>query len=182
MPAFVPEMLAAFDLHDIRRLQVAHALDMGQREGIGFVADVHHEAAHHRQGQRYLKVETTALACRLLQHHRAAQLPDHVLHCIQADAATGHLGDRVAQTETGQEQERQQLLFTQLSSGLRGRQTSFNDASAELFQIHAVAVIAQFEHQQTGLMRSAQANQTFSRLAGQQALFRGFDAVVDRIA
>ncbi|MCY1178859.1 hypothetical protein D9M73_192320 [compost metagenome] len=31
-------------------------------------------------------------------------------------------------------------------------------------------------------MGRAQANQTFSRLAGQQALFREFDAVVDRVA
>ncbi|MNS25626.1 hypothetical protein D3C72_575240 [compost metagenome] len=182
MPAFVPEMLAAFDLHDIRRLQVAHALNVRQREGIGFVADFHHQAAHHRQGQRHLKVETTALARRLLQHHRAAQLPDHVLHRIQADAATGHLGDLVAQTETGQEQERQQFLFAQLSGGFREGQISFNDAATELFQVHAVTVVAQFKHQQTGLMGRAQANQTFRRLAGQQALLRGFDAVVDRVA
>ncbi len=63
-------------------------------------------------------METTALARRLLQHHRAAQLPDHVLDRVQADAASGHFGDLVAQAETGQEQEGQQLLFAQAGGGL----------------------------------------------------------------
>ncbi|MNO75825.1 hypothetical protein D3C76_668870 [compost metagenome] len=182
MPAFVPEMLATFDLHNIRRLQITHALNVRQRKGIGLVANLHHQAAHHRQGQRHFKMETTALARRLLQHHRTAQLPDHVLHRIQADATTGHLGDPVAQAETGQEQERQQLFFAQLRGGFCGGQISFNDTATDFFQIHAITVIAQFKHQQTSLMRSAQTNQTFRRLAGQQALFREFDAVVDRVA
>jgi len=114
MSAFVPEMLATFDLHDVLWLQIAHALDVRQRKGIGFLADLHHQTAHYRQGQRHFQMKATALARRLLQHHCTAQLPDHVLHRVEADATPRHFGDGVAQAETWQEQERQQFFFAQL--------------------------------------------------------------------
>ncbi|MNY29999.1 hypothetical protein D3C86_1640780 [compost metagenome] len=78
----MPEVLPTLDLHNVRRLQIAHAFDMREREGIGFVADFHHQTAHHRQGQRHFEVEAAALARRLFQHHRTAQLADHVLHRV----------------------------------------------------------------------------------------------------
>ncbi|MNG06207.1 hypothetical protein D3C84_894350 [compost metagenome] len=112
MPAFVPEMLTPLDLHDVRGFQIAHAFDVSQREGVSLSADFHHQAAHHRQGQRYFEMETAALARRLLQFHCAAQLADHVLHRVQPDAAPGDFRNGVAQAEARQEQERQQLLFT----------------------------------------------------------------------
>jgi len=58
---------------------------------------------------------------------------------------------------------------------------AFDDAAADLFQVDTIAVVTQFEHQQTGLMRSTQADQALFGLALEQALFRGFDAVVDRV-
>ena len=103
----MPEVLAAFQLHDVVGRQVAHAFDMRQGKGIGFFADFHHQAAHHRQGQRHLKMEATALPRRLFQHHCAAQLANHMLHRVQAHTAPGHFGDFVPQAEPRQEQEGQ---------------------------------------------------------------------------
>ncbi|MNF92286.1 hypothetical protein D3C84_749260 [compost metagenome] len=127
-------------------------------------------------------MEATAFTCRLLQHDRSAQLADHVLHCVQADTAPGDFSDCVAQTETGQEQERQQLLFTQLRGRIGRGQLALDDAAPDLLQIDAITVIAQLQHQQAGLMGGAQTDQAFLRLAGQQALFRGFDSVIHGVA
>jgi len=89
-----------------------------QRKRIGFLADLHHQTAHHGQGQRHFQMKAAALARRLLQHHCAAQLPDHVLHRVEADATPRHFGDRVAQAEARQEQEGQQFFFAQLRRSL----------------------------------------------------------------
>eukprot|EP00659_Diplonema_papillatum_P016151 gene16150-biopygen16266 len=182
MPAFVPEMLAAFQLHDVVGRKIAHALDVGQREGVGLFANFHHQAAHYRQGQRHLQVEATALPRRLLQHHRAAQLAHHMLHRIQADPAPRDLGDLVPQAEPRQEQEREQFLFAQAQGGFQRRQMPIDDGAAQALQVDTVTVVAQLQHQQAGLVRRPQADQAFSRFAGQQALLGHFNAVVHSIA
>ncbi|MOA02336.1 hypothetical protein D3C78_1217830 [compost metagenome] len=64
-------------------------------------------------------MKATALARRLLQHHRTAQLANHVLNSVEADAPPGHFGDRVAQAETGEKQERQQFFLAQLRRRFR---------------------------------------------------------------
>jgi len=66
-------------------------------------------------------MEAAAVPRRLLRHPRAAQLADHVLHRIQADATARDFGDLVPQAEPRQKQERQQFLFTQAQGGIHGR-------------------------------------------------------------
>ncbi|KPZ35633.1 hypothetical protein AN901_203854 [Pseudomonas syringae pv. theae] len=110
-------MLTPFQLQNVVRLQVTHALDVGQREGIGFAADFNHQAAHHRKGQWHFDPETTALACPLLQFDAAVHLANHVLHGVKADTAPGNLRDLVAHAETRQEQKAQQFFFAHLFGG-----------------------------------------------------------------
>ena len=101
MPAFVPEVLTAFKLHDVFGLQVAHALDMGQREGIRLVCHFNHQAAHHGQSQRHLKVEAAAMLRGVLQHNGTAQQAHHMLYGIQPHTAPRDFGHGVAQAEAG---------------------------------------------------------------------------------
>ncbi|MNN70505.1 hypothetical protein D3C81_1863580 [compost metagenome] len=72
MPAFVPEMLAPFDLHDLLGGHFQRAFDVGKREGIGLATHLDHQAAHHRQGQWHLQMEATALTRHLGQLDGAA--------------------------------------------------------------------------------------------------------------
>ncbi|MCY1396069.1 hypothetical protein D9M71_110290 [compost metagenome] len=103
MATFEPEVLTPFDLDDVGCRQIDRALDVRQRKAIGLAADFDHQATHHRQRQRHFQVKSAALPCHLLQRDRTAQLPDHVLDCIEPDPAAGHLRDRVTQAEAGQE-------------------------------------------------------------------------------
>jgi len=182
MPTFVPEVLTALDLYDVFGRHFKGALDMRQRERISLATDFHHQAAHHRQGQRHLQVETTALAGQLRQLDRTTQVADHVLHRIQADTTARHFGDLVAQTEARQEQEGQQLGFAHLRYGVGRRQAALDDVALEALKVDARAIIAQFEDQQPGLVRGAQADRTSLRFARQQAPLGQFNAMVDGIA
>jgi len=181
MPAFMPEVLAAFKLHDFVRLQVTHTLDMRQREGIGLVCDLNHQAADHGQGQRYFQMEAATTLRSVLQHNGTAQQAHHVLNGVQPHATPRNLGHDVTQAEPRQKQKGQQFFFAQLRHRRLGRQLTLNDSAAQTIQINTGPVIAQFKHQQTGLMGDAQADQTFGRFTRKQPLLRSFDAVIDGI-
>ncbi|MNP05335.1 hypothetical protein D3C76_972830 [compost metagenome] len=140
---FVPEVLAPFDLHDLFGGHLQGAFDMRQREGIRFAAHLHHQAAHHRQGQRHLQVEAAALPRQLRQLDRAAQLADHVLHGIQANPAPRHLGHGVAQAETGQEQERHQLRLAHPGHRVGRRHGTLDDSAAQALKVDTGAIVDQ---------------------------------------
>ncbi|MNN23374.1 hypothetical protein D3C81_1367700 [compost metagenome] len=107
MPALVPKMLTALDLHDLLGRHFQGALDMRQRERISLTADFHHEAADHRKRQRHFQMEAAALAGLLGQLDRAAQVPHQMLHRVQANTAAGDFGHFVAHAEARQKQEGQ---------------------------------------------------------------------------
>ena len=65
---------------------------------------------------------------------------------------------------------------------LLGGQLTLDDCAAQTLQIDSGTVIAQFQHQQPGLVGDTQADQPFGWLARQQALLRSFDTVIDGIA
>ena len=182
MATLVPEVLATFELDDLLRFQLAHALDVRQREGVGLLADLHHQAAHHGQGQRHLDVKQRSLPLALLHAHAAAQLADHVLHGVQSDAATGHLGDLLAHAEAGQEEKRQEFLLAQLRHGLGGGELAIEHGLAQALQIDAAAVVAQFQDQHAGVVAGADGDPALGRLAGGEAGFRRLDTVIDGIA
>ncbi|MCY1414166.1 hypothetical protein D9M71_296090 [compost metagenome] len=155
---------------------------MRQREGVSLPAHLDHQAANDRQGQRYLKMEATALPCHLGQFDRAAQLADQVLHRIQPHTAPGHFGNLVTQAETGQEQERQQLRLTHPRHRVSGRQGALDDAAAQALQVDTGAIVDQLQAEHARLVRSPQADHPLVRLARQQAPLGQLDAVVDGIA
>lgn len=118
----------------------------------------------------------------MLHAHAAAQLADHVLHGVQSDAATGHLGDLLAHAEAGQEEKRQEFLLAQLRHGLGGGELAIEHGLAQALQIDAAAVVAQFQDQHAGVVAGADGDPALGRLAGGEAGFRRLDTVIDGIA
>ena len=87
-----------------------------------------------------------------------------MLHGVQSDAATGHLGDLLAHAEAGQEEKRQEFLLAQLRRGLGGGELAIEHGLAQALQIDAAAVVAQFQDQHAGVVAGADGDPALGRL------------------
>ena len=102
-------MLATLGDADRVARHLEGADDVREREGIGLAADLDQQRPDHRQSERQLELE--ARPAPRLRHDAddPADLLDHVLDDVQADAAARYLGHALLHGEAGQEQELEQL-------------------------------------------------------------------------
>ncbi|MCY1228560.1 hypothetical protein D9M72_408830 [compost metagenome] len=123
-----------------------------------------------------------ALARLLRQAQAAAHAAHHLLHGVQAHAAAGHLGNRVAHAEARQQQEVEQLSLRQPRRGLFGRQPPPHDGAAQGTQVDACAVVENLDDQAARIVARLQRDAALRRLALRRAHLGRFDAVVHRVA
>ncbi len=99
------EILPAGNQPDVGLGEDHGASEMGKRKRVGLTTDLGEKRADDRQGQGQLQVEPGADAGLRHDPADAADLLQHGLNDVEADAAPGDLAEAVLQGETGQEQE-----------------------------------------------------------------------------
>ncbi len=156
------------------------AFDLVQRDGVGVLADAHHQRPVHGQGERQTHHEAGALPGPRVDGHRAAQLFDLAGHHVHAHAPAGQLGHLAGGGEAGVEDEL--LHFVVGQRGVLRHQTPFDGFAAYRVGVDAFAVVGQGDHHLAALAGQLQADVAALFLAGATALLRVLDAVVHGVA
>ncbi|MNS21843.1 hypothetical protein D3C72_536200 [compost metagenome] len=156
------------------------ALDGVQRNGVLLFAQVHHQRTVDRHGERQADQEARALALGRLDTHRAAQLLDLFVYHIHAQATPGNLGDLLGSGKARAQDELEDLVIAQLR--LRVQQAALDGLAAHRFQWHAGTVVGHFDNDVRAFVQQIQVNGALLRLAGGQAHFAAFQAMVDGVA
>src|SRR2546423_216633 len=153
-----------------------------QRNGIQALLDPEQQSLDDRESQRQLQAEGRALAQLGFQTHRSFQAVQHALHDIHADPASGNFGDLLGRAEAGTEDIIQGFGFRELGEFFRRRQPEFDGLGANLLDIDAASVVADFHDYLIPMVVGIQPNCSLRALAELAAFFRRLNAVADGVA
>src|SRR5580698_1985798 len=114
--------------------------------------------------------------------HRALQSMQDALNDIQTDAASRNFCDLIGGTESGAEDEIQNVGLTEPAGFLALEEAAFDGAGLDLLRIDAATIVDDFYDNLISLMVGLEADGSMSRFAGASTFLRAFDAVSNRIA
>ncbi len=157
-----------------------HPFDGLQRQRIELAAHAHHQGPIGRQRVGQPQFKAGAFAGATAGVNGATQRLDLIAHHIHADPATGDLRDDRGSRETGQEDQLQCFVRTQLP--LRVDQPATARLVEHLFDVDAGTIVADAQQQIAALRLQLESDSGAGALAQCQALRRAFDAMVQRIA
>ena len=156
-------------------------LDHGaERDDETLVADGDGHAVQHRQRQRQGDGDADARAGVVLQRHPAAQHADVAPDHVHADAAAGHVGDRIRGAQAGVEDELVDLLRRQNRAGRD--HAALDRLGQHPVAVDAAPVVGDADHHPLAALPGADRDRALARLAGPLTLLRRLDAVVHGVA
>lgn len=166
--------------HRVQRWQFDTFLDGGQRDRIAFAAHIDQHAVDDGQRQRQAQGQGGSVTRFGVEIDFAPQRRDGAQHDIHADAATRQFGDLVHGRETGLEDHPVDLAVAELV--LLGHQPLANRLLADLLGIQAAPVVAHGDQNLGPGIAGAKLDCAGFRFSGSAPVFRGFQAVIHRIA
>ncbi len=176
------EVLPPFERIDLLPRKPDDARDERERKRVRLAADLCEHRAQDRKRDGKLQLKGRAESRDRRDTHGAADVPDHVLHGIQADTAAGDVRDPILQRKSRQEQE-----FEQLSVGQRvGRfgidELSLDHTRAQALQVDATSVVGDHDVEVARAVMRLDSEKALGPLAGRAPLFGRFDAVIEGVA
>ena len=162
--------------------QFEHLLHVAQRQRQQAVGHAHHQHAQHGKGQRHGQFQLAAVTQPRLHAQGAAQLGHAGLDHVHADAAAGDVRHRRGGAEAGTEDQFVALGLAQ-AGGLGAVQQALLDRlAAQDVRVHAVAVVADRDHDALAALAGGEHDAALSRLAVALAFVRHFHAMVEGVA
>jgi hypothetical protein len=106
----------------------------------------------------------------------------HALHHVHAHAASGNFGDLFRRAESGPEDEFHSFGFADARRFFGSHNSQFDRFGANLLDIDAASVVADFDHHLIALMKEHAAGSFPAAACPGCAALRRFNAVTDRVA